>query len=505
MPVGVGGRCSGNEVLITTYRRLSGCGDRIVLALQIHSVDGDASDPLLMIRSFQGDIQEVRQANHRYRKTRVLWTFLHVDAAQYSCTEISICDLTSQLMAAGAHPNADSIVGMPLLDASSPACRALVSHKLIELLPNGRVMLTRVGLQQVKHVVELVGEPNLLFDPRSDVALANQTAWELLVALEAESWIWYPWKPPSQRSSTDVIPLEYRRGDALTFYTTLCPSKAYLRTLLASESLFNQGMLAIVHGVRDDNYYLRLLNGDFSEPLLSLPDVEVEDAIAEGIAAQFAANLEDAFDAEMQSSDEDNEAALQEEQASVLLDSDLEALLDLEPFRFTFKNTGQHGAFEARCPFHRKNDRSHCKKTLRLSGPSTADRAATLHRLRFWCICALDHSRQRFHVWETPPEIDALPDPDFVLLAQLEKPDGKVFTDTQLDMLAVPLDLVPPASWREAERRQASEESSNHELVQSSRTRRADEEAEALSADSSSSSTSSSSSSSSDSSSNKSS
>ena len=109
VPVGVGGRCSANEVLITTYRRLSGFGDRIVLAPQIHNVDGDASDPLLMIRSFQGDMQEVRQANHRYRKTRVLWTFLHVDAAQYSCTEISICDLTSQLMAAGAHPNADSI------------------------------------------------------------------------------------------------------------------------------------------------------------------------------------------------------------------------------------------------------------------------------------------------------------------------------------------------------------------------------------------------------------
>ena len=184
VPVGVGGRCSPNEVLITTYRRLSGFGDRIVLAPQIHNVDGGASDPLLMIRSFQGDMQEVRQANHRYRTTRVLWTFLHVDAAQYSCTEISICDLTSQLMAAGAHPNADSIVGLP--DASSPACRALVSHKLIELLPNGRVMLTRVGLQQIKHVVELVGEPYLLFDPRSDVALANQTAWELLLALEAE-------------------------------------------------------------------------------------------------------------------------------------------------------------------------------------------------------------------------------------------------------------------------------------------------------------------------------
>ena len=180
----------------------------------------------------------------------------------------------------------------------------------------------------------------------------------------------------------EALPLDYRRDDARVFYTTMCMSKQYLRCLVASASLFDQGLLAIVHGFGDDNYYTRLLAGDFEEPALPLQDVEVDEEIAEAIAAQFAVNLENAFDEEMHSSDEENqsmleeEVPLEEEVAPVLDECDYVALTTLEPFKFTFKVTGQHGGCEARCPFHRKNDKTDCKKYLRFLGPCV-----------FVCVC----------------------------------------------------------------------------------------------------------------------
>ena len=76
-------------------------------------------------------------------------------------------------------------------------------------------------------------------------------------------------------------------------------------------------------------------------------------------------------------------------------------------FRFTRTPRG----FSARCPFHRRNPKTDCKKMISVTTPkgiTVPQQAIVLcwRRLAWWCLRHKDFSRQREHVDWTPPAVD---------------------------------------------------------------------------------------------------
>ena len=87
------------------------------------------------------------------------------------------------------------------------------------------------------------------------------------------------------------------------------------------------------------------------------------------------------------------------------------------PFRFTPKQAGkaggENGGFEAACPFHRKNEKSGCRKFLLVPGPTVEDRRVTARRLLAWCTAAPLYQHQWQHLGHDvrnliPPPLDVL-------------------------------------------------------------------------------------------------
>ena len=94
------------------------------------------------------------------------------------------------------------------------------------------------------------------------------------------------------------------------------------------------------------------------------------------------------------------------------------------------------GSFEASCPFHRKNDKTGCKRMFRIWGdrPEDVDRAHMA--ARWWCARAKDHDRQWYHM-RAPIDYDILPVREMIDAAIIvEGPDDVVETDEVLDAMA---------------------------------------------------------------------
>ena len=86
---------------------------------------------------------------------------------------------------------------------------------------------------------------------------------------------------------------------------------------------------------------------------------------------------------------------------------------------FRFTRTGR--GFSARCPFHRRNPKTDCKKMISVTTPRNQpvpQDAIVMcwRRLAWWCLCHKDFNRQRDHVDFTPPADNAVvPERDSVL------------------------------------------------------------------------------------------
>ena len=108
----------------------------------------------------------------------------------------------------------------------------------------------------------------------------------------------------------------------------------------------------------------------------------------------------------------------------------------LGPFRYTMKHKDGRFSWQCRCPFHRKNKKSSCRKTITLqlgtlSFESESDRVLCM--LQHWANQAQKYVRQRHHVGfdiddGSVPPID-------VLKAQaiLHEPRERPLTDVELD------------------------------------------------------------------------
>jgi len=115
-------------------------------------------------------------------------------------------------------------------------------------------------------------------------------------------------------------------------------------------------------------------------------------------------------------------------------------------FLITEKQTGEHGAYQASCKFHRKNAKTACKKLFAVRGPTPIDRVNALRQFMFWCVMARDYDRQRSHMGFNPSLADC-PDDETLLALTIETPpDERVPTDIELDAELV--GPVPPVVAR---------------------------------------------------------
>ena len=105
-------------------------------------------------------------------------------------------------------------------------------------------------------------------------------------------------------------------------------------------------------------------------------------------------------------------------------------------FRITPKpNASKFGSLQARCVFRRNNDKTDCKKLMKMVGPTQEDRKRSLLRLIHWCAKAPLCHRQYSHMAFEPPEADV---PDVSVLSAMkitELPYGgaRPRTDVELD------------------------------------------------------------------------
>ena len=106
------------------------------------------------------------------------------------------------------------------------------------------------------------------------------------------------------------------------------------------------------------------------------------------------------------------------------------------PFRITYKT---NEGLEARCPYHRKNIKTECKKFVdfHVRGPGPVPTEAMhvcLHRVLWWCCQARDFDRQWTHNAE--PSLHAgSPDPAFLAAMRdhFPPPPARALTDDELD------------------------------------------------------------------------
>ena len=117
----------------------------------------------------------------------------------------------------------------------------------------------------------------------------------------------------------------------------------------------------------------------------------------------------------------------------------------------------------------RLNERSECKKFLRLTSASDVERRQVLQQLMFWCSRASDFPRQRLHVAFTPTW-EHCPSLDFLEQTQItDRPAFRdVATDVELDHYAVPMNMLPPANSEECRRRQVESKKSGSAVGQGS-------------------------------------
>ena len=125
------------------------------------------------------------------------------------------------------------------------------------------------------------------------------------------------------------------------------------------------------------------------------------------------------------------------------------------PFHFTPKQAGAnqvYGSYSVVCPWHAKNNRTGCSLARNIQGPTQWDREVCIRRLMWWCIQALDHSRQSSH-FIAPSDVESCPTGAWLSANKPELPNGKYEFlhrrrhDVDLDFYNVPDAFPPPDSW----------------------------------------------------------
>ena len=96
-----------------------------------------------------------------------------------------------------------------------------------------------------------------------------------------------------------------------------------------------------------------------------------------------------------------------------------------------------HGAIELTCPYHRKTQKTLCKKSCNLRGRSWGDIMNVMWALRNWANTAKQYDRQAFHLLPRVLDFKLTPAPALVqaqcLQSEADAPPAHVPTDEELD------------------------------------------------------------------------
>ena len=280
-----------------------------------------------------------------------------------------------------------------------------------------------------------------LLRPVKDV----RSSWALVRRLEEAGWRWerLPSRPGPEHTA-------YTAGSAKIWRTRTAELyKSYLQCLLTAEQIFERGVAAIPHG-KQPSVYKDLLNdrpraagaipieGDVAvhtdrEPMVSdiaAPGSEGSDADMED---DWLHALEEAMLGECGAGSPTGSAggvtpvaippvgttpvgAAPSPSAAVgsvliacpstpVMEVTAADLADIRKtnywgcFTLTPVAKGRFGRWQAACPFHRKNDVTNCKRSIKVLGPDKEDQIAALWRMRHWCNIAKDFDRQQKHVF----------------------------------------------------------------------------------------------------------
>ena len=378
-----------------------------------------------------------------------------------------------------------------------------------------RCSLTALG-QALLSTQRCLDNPQLVSEIRqAGLPLHDRRIYELLKLLQAGGW--RRQALPSTAKKRSELQYDVNGGEKV-FYTGLLPVKPYLACLLRAESLRAElGIAFILHWVPAtcSGYYKALLDGDREKAEACLaPRPAVEDdgsvlpldfkAAAGSVRARAAiadvAALEplvadDGCESDVESllgllaSDAETPAAsvnplelavpakrANPEERPPAKRPKAKACKVITPvtrfswgcFKFTPKHSAQGVQWEATCPFHRKNMKTGCKKLVSASRAGSA--AEAIHRLKYWRVQAMDHDRQRNHMFGidlmaiTPlPPLEELEE----AVLRIEAPAAVPCTDEDLDSRA-PANQAPGARAPPASAASASSTSSSSSSTSSS-------------------------------------
>ena len=110
-----------------------------------------------------------------------------------------------------------------------------------------RWKFTLYGVRRL-HLAADYAEPQQVFRPRLDLALADRTSFELVHELERQGWVWHLWLPPSKRTARVLrerpCPDGYIVGEAKLFFSSALvpPPFSYCLCLMQAETLKEQGL-----------------------------------------------------------------------------------------------------------------------------------------------------------------------------------------------------------------------------------------------------------------------
>ena len=248
--------------------------------------------------------------------------------------------------------------------------------------------------------------------------------------------------------------------------------------LLKSSDYFERGLACVPHGasqpdykkIYDGNYALALAIQDGKpdehgpadiciggvdtgeeevEPVLSLEDApatddvfEFEDALV-AIMEESLYGVDDIEDESHAPAPEELPPPLEPDIPPVGVDGSIWDQFEDSGdqwgvFKFTMKwAASEYGSLQVVCPFHKRNDRTGCKKT-RAFGHDDAGKEATVRWLAYWAVRGQHHTRQRLHIADDNFEDSEVPSlAELVAMKVTARPrPADIRTDVDLDAVA---------------------------------------------------------------------
>lgn len=423
------------------------------------------------------------------------WTLS--SSIQYSLPNVLDCDQADLVRGVTSLINARALPGgEPFRSRNLPGTilNAMFRDGLIDRFnfrDGGRVALSELALPQIHVVGALENQKVVCSLPQGE--LSDYDLMELILALENKGWVWKT-LPKTKTARQKLCHVE---GGALEWYSqSHVINKSYLQCLLESERLFQEGIVSIPHWTPKPSLtYPAILSGKGIQLIEEVPALESDLPVERPSAALMAPPVvEEESDREMaverQVDDilnmvEELEAHAMDDQGDVPSSRNSDIIVDVVeaisdpaplaaeaaeapdsdgaeadqapssdsdiprlgkpaawgPFKLTVKQPSSaagraFGGIEASCPFHRKNEKTGCKKYLQLRSDQPDEFSKCLRSLKMWCNSAASYERQRDHLAHHI-SIDAAP-PDAILEAGLieDGPSERPTPDNVLDAAA---------------------------------------------------------------------